>query len=548
MTTTPSPRAGGHAHVSALDVSVIRGGRTILDRLSVTITPGMRLGVVGENGQGKSTLIQMLAGVLEPDAGTVSRFGRIGVADQELTTVDRTVGHLIDVELADARAALAGLDRATQALAEAQPGSDYEYARALDQVTILDAWEADRRVDIALGELGAITDRERPLATMSVGERYRVRLACLLGAAHDFLLLDEPTNHLDAHGLDFLTAALRSMGAGVVLVSHDRVLLADVATSVLDLDPSIDGRAQLYGDGYPGYLAGRQAQRARWAQAYADHQAEHARLAADLSAAQNRLRTAWRPPKGTGKHQRATRAPAQVRSVNRRLDLLHAHDISKPPQPLQFTLPRLPALPGSTVLHARDITVAGRLPTPVDVAVPSGGRLLITGPNGAGKSTLLAVLAGALPPTTGTVTRAPSARIGVVGQESPRADRRTPLQLYQAATSRLAGPGIDEHDIVPLRALGLLSTTEVSRPLTDLSLGQQRRLDLALALAGRPHALLLDEPTNHLSIALVDELTDALQTTPAAVLIATHDRQLRRDLRDWPYLNILPVRLPTRPT
>lgn len=517
-------------HLSALDVSVVRGGRRILNRLSVTVTPGMRLGVVGENGRGKSTLIQLLAGALQPDAGTVSRFGSIGVADQELTSADRTVGDLIDVELAQVRAALDRLDRATRALAQERAGSADDYTQALDLVTTLDAWDADRRVDVALLELGAITDRGRPLTTMSVGERYRVRLACLLGAAHDFLLLDEPTNHLDAHGLDFLTDALRSMAGGVVLVSHDRALLADVATSILDLDPSLDGLATLYGDGYAGYVAGREAEQARWAQAFEEHQAEHARLSTDLSEAQNRLRTTWRPPKGTGKHQRATRAPGQVRAVNRRLDTLRAHDVTKPPQPLRFSLPRLPALPGATIIHADNVTVLGRLTVPVSADVPAGGRLLITGPNGAGKSTLLAVLAGALAPTSGTVTLAPAARIGVVGQESAAADRRTPLEIYRSIAQG--------DEAVPLRALGLLSSADMSRPFADLSLGQQRRVDLALALAGRPHALLLDEPTNHLSIALVDELVEALAGSPAAVVIATHDRQLRRDLEHWPNLVI----------
>ena len=537
MVRNTEVRARSRAQLVAASVHVERGGRPVLVDVSVSVSAGTRLGVVGENGRGKSTLLHVLAGTLRPDSGTVSRIGSIGVAEQELAAGDaRTVGELIDVELADARAALKALDEAAAAMAAEVEGADDEYAAALDAATALDAWDADRRVDLALDALGAVRDRSRALAQMSVGERYRVRLACLLGAQHDFLLLDEPTNHLDEHGLDFLTAALRDHPGGVVLVSHDRVLLADVATKILDLDPSIDGRPRVYGDGYEGYRAGRAAAMARWEQDYDQHLAEEARLADDLSAAQNRLRSGWRPPKGTGKHQRATRAPSLVRAVNRRIEDLADHAVSRPVAPLRFHMPELATLSGVTLVRVEEVAVDGRLTGPVTVALESGDRLLITGPNGAGKSTLLAVLAGQLEADQGSVRVAANARIGIVAQETPSADRRRVHDIYEARMHQLRHQGVDA--TVPLRSLGLLSAADTARPLAELSMGQQRRLDLALALAGRPHALLLDEPTNHLSIALVDELTEALDTTAAAVVVVTHDRQLRRDLSHWPELVI----------
>ena len=537
MVRNTEVRARSRAQLVAASVHVERGGRPVLVDVSVSIASGTRLGIVGENGRGKSTLLHVLAGTLRPDSGAVSRIGSIGVAEQELAAGDtRTVGELIDVELADARAALQALDEAAAAMAAEVEGADDEYAAALDAATALDAWDADRRVDLALDALGAVRDRSRALAQMSVGERYRVRLACLLGAQHDFLLLDEPTNHLDEHGLDFLTAALRDHPGGVVLVSHDRVLLADVATKILDLDPSIDGRPRVYGDGYEGYRAGRSAAMARWEQDYDQHLAEEARLADDLSAAQNRLRSSWRPPKGTGKHQRATRAPSLVRAVNRRIDDLADHAVSRPMAPLRFHMPELATLSGVTLVRAEEVAVDGRLTGPVTVALESGDRLLITGPNGAGKSTLLAVLAGQLEADQGSVRVAANARIGFVAQETPSADRRRVHDIYEARMHQLRHLGLDA--TVPLRSLGLLSAADTARPLAELSMGQQRRLDLALALAGRPHVVLLDEPTNHLSIALVDELTEALDTTAAAVVVVTHDRQLRRDLGHWPELVI----------
>ncbi|MEU0202308.1 MULTISPECIES: ATP-binding cassette domain-containing protein [unclassified Streptomyces] len=242
MTTLTLP-ARARAQLTCAGIRVARGGRTVLHDVDMKVSPGSRWGVVGENGRGKSTLLHVLAGLLDPDAGTVHRVGTLALAEQEMPAEDtRTVGDFIDAYLADARAALRDLDTAAEALAADRPGAGQAYADALETAQALDAWDADRRVDAALDGLGAVSDRARPLATLSTGQRYRVRLACLLGTEYDFLLLDEPTNHLDLAGLEYLTARLRAHPGGVVVVSHDRALLADVATTILDLDPTRDGR------------------------------------------------------------------------------------------------------------------------------------------------------------------------------------------------------------------------------------------------------------------------------------------------------------------
>ncbi len=523
MSSRLSPALVRAAHVRMSDVHLSFGGRPVLAGVDLVATAGERVAVVGENGRGKTTLLRVLAGDLPADRGDVHRAGSVGVADQQLPLGPAdTAGALIDLELAAVRGALARLAAATAALAADRPGAADAYATALAEAEALDAWDADRRVEVSLAALNAVADRARPLGTLSVGQRHRVRLACLLGAGHAVLLLDEPTNHLDAAGLDHLTERLRAHLGVVVLASHDRALLNDVATTVLDLDPSSDGRPRVYGGGYAAYLDARAAERARWEALHAEQVAAHRRLADDLSAARDRLRDSWRPAKGHGKHTRATRAAGLVRAVHRRQEELAAHVVAVPPPPARFTVPDLPERRGTTLLRASGVTVTGRLTHPVDLALDSGDRLVVTGPNGAGKSTLLAVLAGDLAPSTGTVTRGRQVRVGRLGQESDPPDRRTAAELFEG----LPGPG----------DMGLLSAHDTHRPVAELSVGARRRLDLALVLATRPHVLLLDEPTNHLSAALVDELTAALAATPAAVVIATHDRQLSRDTASWPRL------------
>lgn len=538
MSVTLSVPARAQAQLSATEVHVARAGQPVLVGIDMVVSPQSRWGIVGENGRGKSTLLRVLAGALAPDRGTVRRHGTLGFAEQALPTFDdRAVGDVIDIELAAAHAAISALDAAASALANDAVGAADAYASALVAAEQLDAWDADRRVDLSLEALGAETDRSRRLSTLSVGQRYRVRLACLLGAGHDFLLLDEPTNHLDDTGLAFLTAALRAHPGGVVLVSHDRALLRDVATSILDLDPSSDGRSRVYGGGYDAYRQGRDAEWERWVAEYERQQAERARLTEDLSEAQNRLVSGWRPPKGSGKHQRATRAPALVRSVHRRRDDLERHMVMVPEPPLRFRMPDLPSRSGVTLLSANEVTAEARLNTPVSVALESGSRLVIAGPNGAGKSSLIAMLAGDLAPTAGTVRRAPGVRVQLLSQESALESDRSVHELFETHCERVraqSGSAIG----VSLASLGLLGAADRGRPFRALSMGQQRRVDLAFALASRPHVLLLDEPTNHLSIALVDELTDALAVTAAAVVVATHDRQLRRDLAGWPRLEL----------
>ncbi len=539
---TPTRRipARHRAQLTASDVSVMRGATSVLNHVDLVITASSRVAIVGENGRGKSTLLHVLAGTLPPDGGEVQRIGTLGLAEQEMETSDhRTVGQAVAEAIAEPLAALAALDEAAAALAEGSVDAAELYETSLEHAEAINAWDAERRVQVALEALNAETDMDRLLADLSVGQRYRVRLACLLGADDDFLLLDEPTNHLDRSGLDFLTTQLKARSGGIVIISHDRALLADVAETIVDLDPTPDNRPRVYGNGYDGYREGRAVERQRWEQEYERQQAEHARLQHSLSAAQNRLVSGWRPEKGTNKHGRATRAGGLVQSVHRRQEALEAHAVTVPEPPQFFRFPELPTRTGAALLSVDQVRVDGRLAEPVSFTLSHRSRLVVTGPNGAGKSTLLSVTAGELPADTGTVRVPRITRVGFLRQETTLSRDLRASDVYAKHVDGLVSAGtVRASEAVGLSGLGLLRSREAGKRVGELSMGQQRRLDLALVLAGRPHVLLLDEPTNHLSIALVDELTEALGATQAAVVVSTHDRQLLRDVAAWPQLQL----------
>jgi macrolide transport system ATP-binding/permease protein len=538
--TDQSP-VGASAQIRAESLAATRGGRLLFTDLDLMVTARSRLAIVGENGRGKTTLLHMLAGITQPDHGHVHRVGSVALARQSMPAHDgETVGTLVHEAAHAAHEALARLDTAAEAFATGEHAADDTYAAALERATALAAWDVDRRIDIALDALGACTDRDRRLDSLSVGQRYRVRLACLLGGTHDILLLDEPTNHLDAEGLSFLTEQLAAHSGGVVVVSHDRVVLRDVAHDFLDLDPSEDSTARLYSGGYDTWRERRRRERETWEADYAEQQAERRRLATAAQEARDRLSTGWRPDKGTGKHQRQSRAPGLVRAFNRDLAALEAHRITVPAPPPRLHWPELPSRAGVPLLRCLEVSVTGRLTGPISLEITGGEKLLVTGPNGAGKSTLLAVMARALAPNTGEVRHLAGLRLATLLQETPDWPKQhLPDRIYDDHVGRLVSEGrISEQDLVSLGATGLLDSEARRTPVGRMSDGQRRRLDLAVQLAGRPNLVILDEPTNHLSMRLVDEITEAVLETRAAVVVATHDRQLLRELAGWTNLTI----------
>jgi macrolide transport system ATP-binding/permease protein len=513
----------------AKDLVFSYGARIVFDGLSLVAGAGQRLGLVGENGIGKSTLLRLLAGVEEPHGGSVERTGDVGFLLQELPFAMTTrFSEVVDDALAEIRQATVALDRLTEHITERPEDADTlaEYGRVLDWAVAHDLWDADRRAKLVCDGLGlADISPGRALGTLSGGQRSRLGLAALLIRQPSTLLLDEPTNHLDDSGMEFLERHLAALTGVVVLSSHDRVFLDAVCTDIVDLDPAMDGPTR-YGGTYSAYLDQKRAERARWEQRFAHEQEELKELkeSVDVTA---RSVAHNRPPRDSNKldynffgGRVQKQISRRVRNAQQRLDELKRDQVRKPPAPLRFR----GELTGSGVedklaLSIRDVDLPGRLQLGrLDIATTS--RLLITGGNGAGKSTLLSVLAGVLEPTTGTVHRGRGVRVGLLEQDVVFADPAASARRLYLEAVGANGPSLTQ--------LGLLAPKDLDKAAGTLSVGQRRRLALAILLADPPQVLLLDEPTNHISLTLAEELFTALESAPGAVVIASHDRWLRR--------------------
>lgn len=512
-------------------VSLSYGDRRVLTDVSLTIAPGARVGLIGENGVGKSTLLRLLAGVESPDAGAVTRPARVGFLWQEVRfRPDQTLAALIEDALAEVRGIERELELSAAALADGDPDASARYDSALAAAEQAEVWSVDARRDELLAGLGVGgIPLSRRLGEVSGGQRSRFALAALLLGRPDALLLDEPTNHLDDAAAAFLERQLLAWSGPVLFASHDRAFLDAVATGLVDLDPARSGTT-VFG-GYSAYLAEKAAERSRWEKQYADEQIELKELKHAVDVTSRSI--AWsgkvrdndkfvKSYKGNTLDRQISR---RIKNASGRLDELREGQVRKPPAVLAFT-----GIPSGfqplgdeagALLHVSGLRVAGRLAVE-SFTVGSDARILVTGSNGAGKSTLLAALAGRLEPTAGTVQRRRGLRVGLLEQDVRFDDpAASPRRIYESTLGERRAAAI------PLTGLGLIAPRDLDRPVGALSVGQQRRLALALILARPPHVFLLDEPTNHLSLSLATELEEALGGYPGAVVVASHDRWLR---------------------
>jgi ATPase subunit of ABC transporter with duplicated ATPase domains len=526
--------------LTAHGVSVSFGALEVLHSADLVVAPGDRIAVVGPNGVGKSTLLLVLAGLVQPDAGTVSAAGTVGYLPQERDRRDDETAMGYIVRRTGVAAAEAAMLAASEQLARAAAGrADETYAAALDTYLALGGPDLEIRASELAASLGLPADLDRPATGLSGGQAARLALAAVLLARFDVLLLDEPTNDLDLPGLELLESHLAAFRGGLVVVSHDRAFLERTARQVLQIDPHTR-EVKLYGGGYQAYREELARDRAAAAEAYETYAATRDELIERARRQKEWARTGERSAKSAtarrkepdknirrgrveGAQHQAARGAATLRAAER----LEA--VAEPRKEWELRL-RFGAAErsGDIVAVLSDAVVrrgAFQL-GPVSMQLNWGERMLVQGDNGSGKTTLLQALLGRIPLASGRGSLGASVRVGEIDQGRLTFDADARLLDAFCAES-----GLLEPDARTLLAKFGLGADDIGRPVARLSPGERTRADLALLMHSGANLLVLDEPTNHLDLPAIEQLEQALDHYDGTLLIVTHDRRLAERVR-----------------
>lgn len=536
------------AQLRAKDLGFAYGPRTILRDISLVLAPGDRMGVVGANGTGKSTLLRLLTRELTPASGTVSINPprvTVGLMSQQLDdqpgeTVARYVTRITGIG-----AVISEFESSLQSVAEGQEGADERYDHALANYLATDASTINERIiqvcdQVGLGDVAST----HLTAQLSGGQRTKLNLAAMLLASFDILLLDEPTNDLDHAGLDHLEAMVLSQDRPVAIVSHDRAFLERVITSVYELNDHSHTGTRFNG-GFGAWQETRDIARRQHHDAYDEYNAKRSQL-------QQRARTQqqWsasgvrraksdksEPDKNIRAHRIATseKVAGKAKQTERALERLESNDkVEAPWEPWELRLHFAEAERSSNevaVLQSATVKRGDFLLGPIDAAVMAGDRIIITGDNGSGKTTLLKALFGEIELTSGSQRLGPSVRAATLRQQRA---------LFADAPSLLRGftdaVGCDDNVARSQLAKLGLDTQRIDRAVADLSPGEQTRAALGLFAARGSNVLVLDEPTNHLDLPAIEQLEAAVAVFPHTVLLVTHDRRLVENVttnRHW---------------
>ncbi|HEY3991314.1 MAG TPA: ABC-F family ATP-binding cassette domain-containing protein [Ktedonobacteraceae bacterium] len=496
------------------------GGKPVLHEIDLELSEGERVGLVGENGGGKSTLLRLLAGHEMPTSGSIARKRNltIGYLTQEadpalshqsifevVSTASPELGQL-PARLSELEAQMADPAIANDAVCMERVLA--EYGKAQERFEALGGYTLGHRVEAVLGGLGFGPDwYDVEVGTLSGGEKKLVNLACILLRQPDLLLLDEPDNHLDLVAKAWLEQYIQTYPGAVLIISHDRQLLDHVAKRIVALE---DGDLANYAGNYSYYFAERQRRLLKQYELYTLQKDEIKRLETSM----HRLKE-W----ARLNDKFASRAEEMVKRIER----LKEQGVSKPildRDKIRINLES--ARSGKKVLEVRELgqILDGRvLFEPFDATILYGERVGIVGANGSGKTTLLKTMLGMLPPATGTIKLGASVVAGYYAQEQETLPfESTPLDFV-----RRLKPMDEARAISFLHGL-LFSLDDMHTPIARLSGGEKSRLQIARLMLNEANFLLLDEPTNNLDIASTEVLEAALEEFEGTILTVSHDR------------------------
>ncbi len=527
------------ASLHARDISLALGARRILEGVDLAVDPGQRVGLVGPNGVGKSTLLRILAGLLHADRGSVTlapAAANVGYLPQEPERADETVREHLGRRTGVAAAA-AALDASTAAMAAGDAEADDVYSDALDRWLALGAADFDSRVADVWADLG-LPERllDERLPVLSGGEAARVGLAALFLARFDVFLLDEPTNDLDLEGLARLERFVTGMSAGCVIVSHDRTFLERIITHVVEID-EFTHLASRYAGGWDVFLHERDIARQQARQAYEDYDSKRSSLAGraqrEREWATQGLSKAKKQPSDGDKHIKAFKInqSEQLAGKAARTDKMmeRLEVVEEPREAWQLRMQMAEVeRSGDVVARLQQAVVQRDSFTlgPIDLQIGFGERIVIEGPNGSGKSTLLGALLGEIPMSSGEQWRGPGVVVGRLEQARQQlTDQPTVVAAFMAVTGMLVP------EARTLLAKFGIGAEHVNRPAESLSPGERTRLVMALLMAKGSNCLVLDEPTNHLDMPAIEQLEQAMETFGGTVLLVSHDRSLLSTVR-----------------
>ncbi len=520
------------------NLSKTYGIHAVLDTLSFTIDSTERVGIVGPNGVGKSTLLRLLVGQEEADTGTILYGPGVDFGYLAQTTPDfygHTIEDLILASVGDLKQLeehMRFLEGTMATAPEEQLAALLaEYNTTMTKYQDRGGYDIDYKIDSVMAGLHVTyLPRTQQMETLSGGEKARIGLATLLLRSPDILLLDEPTNHLDFASMEWLENYISHYPGAVLMASHDRQFLNRTVNRIFEIN-EYSHRLTEYPGNYDAYIQAKEAERKKWEADYEHQQEEIKELRRRVKVTGRQIGHSNRSSRDNDKFARhffeqnvQSAVSSNIRAAQVQLERIEANSIPKPPELLHvnshFQTEPIQSQIVVRISHLTKHFGSRRLLEDLNMMISAQDRIILVGPNGAGKTTLLRLITGEEKPDAGEIQLAPGARIGYLAQEPEMLDLdKTVIETY-----RYGQVGYEGEFVGRLLGYGLFTIEDMHKKVGQLSIGQRRKLEIARLMAASPNMLLLDEPTNYISLDVLEAFEIAIATFEGPVLVISHDR------------------------